>query len=137
MDSVYKGEEMYKVIFNNLVIDIMEKPRYTRFLPKSERVVGTDRLAATGIMSSNGEEVYHLEGKTNNYPEKLKTVQLIKIEKEEFERLKSQKTEIKEETLVPAAVQSQIDALAAMVSQLSAQNQTLLQQIEEINRGEG
>lgn len=128
---------MYKVIFNNLVIDIMEKPRYTRFLPKSQRVVATDRLAATGIMSSNGEEVYHLEGKTNNYPEKLKTVQLVKIEKEEFERLKSQKTEIKEETLVPAAVQSQIDALAAMVSQLSAQNQNLLQQIEEINRGEG
>ena len=125
---------MYKVIFNNLVIDIMEKPRYTRFLPKSQRVVGTDRLAATGIMSSNGEEVYHLEGKTNNYPEKLKTVQLIKIEKEEFERLKSQKTEIKEETLVPAAVQSQIDALAAMVNQLSAQNETLLQQIEEINK---
>ena len=137
MVSAYKGEEMYKVIFNNLVIDIMEKPRYTRFLPKSRRIVGTDRLAATGIMSSNGEEVYHLEGKTNNYPEKLKTVQLIKIEKEEFERLKSQKTEIKEETLVPAAVQSQIDALAAMVSQLSAQNETLLQQIEEINRGEG
>lgn len=128
---------MYKIIFNNLVIDVMEKPRYTRFLPKSQRIVGTDRLAATGIMSSNGEEVYHLEGKTNNYPEKLKTVQLIKIEKEEFERLKSQKTEIKEETLVPAAVQSQIDALAAMVSQLSAQNETLLQQIEEINRGEG
>ena len=128
---------MYKIIFNNLIIDIMEKPRYTRFLPKSQRVVGTDRLAATGIMSSNGEEIYHLEGKTNNYPEKLKTVQLIKIEKEEFERLKSQKTEIKEETLVPAAVQNQIDALAAMVSQLSAQNQTLLQQIEEINRGEG
>ena len=128
---------MYKVIFNNLVIDIMEKPRYTRFLPKSQRIVGTDRLAATGIMSSNGEEVYHLEGKTNNYPEKLKTVQLIKIEKEEFERLKSQKTEIKEETLVPAAVQSQIDALAAMVSQLSAQNQNLLQQIEKINRSEG
>lgn len=128
---------MYKIIFNNLIIDVMEKPRYTRFLPKSQRVVGTDRLAATGIMSSNGEEIYHLEGKTNNYPEKLKTVQLIKIEKEEFERLKSQKTEIKEETLIPAAVQSQIDALAAMVSQLSAQNQTLLQQIEEINRGEG
>ena len=128
---------MYKVVFNNLIIDIMEKPRYTRFLPKSQRIVGTDRLAATGIMSSNGEEVYHLEGKTNNYPEKLKTVQLIKIEKEEFERLKSQKTEIKDETFVPAAVQSQIDALAAMVSQLSAQNQNLLQQIEKINRGEG
>lgn len=128
---------MYKIIFNNLIIDVMEKPRYVRFLPKSRRIVGTDRLAATGIMSSNGEEVYHLEGKTNNYPEKLKTVQLIKIEKEEFECLKSQKTEIKEETLVPAAVQSQIDALAAMVSQLSAQNETLLQQIEEINRGEG
>ena len=125
---------MYKVVFNNLIIDIMEKPRYTRFLPKSQRIVGTDRLAATCIMSSNGEEVYHLEGKTNNYPEKLKTVQLIKIEKEEFERLKSQKTEIKEETLVPAAVQSQIDALAAMVSQLSAQNQNLLQQIEEMNK---
>lgn len=128
---------MYKVIFNNLIIDVMEKPRYTRFLPKSQRIVGTDRLAATGIMSSNGEEVYHLEGKTNNYPEKLKTVQLIKIEKEEFERLKSQKTEIKEKTLIPAAIQSQIDALAAMVNQLSAQNETLLQQIEEINRGEG
>ena len=125
---------MYKVIFNNLVIDIMEKPRYVGFLPKSQRIVGTDRLAATGIMSSNGEEVYHLEGKTNNYPEKLKTVQLIKIEKEEFERLKSQKTEIKEETSIPAAVQSQIDALAAMVSQLSAQNETLLQQIEKINK---
>ena len=128
---------MYKVVFNNLIIDVMEKPRYVRFLPKSRRIVGTDRLAATGIMSSNGEEVYHLEEKTNNYPEKLKTGQLIKIEKEEFERLKSQKTEIKGETLVPAAVQSQVDALGAMVSQLSAQNQTLLQQIEEMNRGEG
>ena len=128
---------MYKVIFNNLIIDVMEKPRYTRFLPKSGRIVGTDRLAATGLMSSNGEEVYHLEGKTNNYPEKLKTVQLIKIEKEEFERLQSQKTEIKEKTLIPAAIQSQIDPLAAMVNQLSAQNETLLQQIEEINRGEG
>lgn len=128
---------MYKVVFNNLIIDIMEKPRYTRFLSKSERVVGTDRLAATGVMSSNGEEIYHLEGKMNNYPEKLKTVQLIKIEKEEFERLKNQKTETKEETLIPTAVQNQIDALAVMVSQLSAQNETLLQQIEEINKGEG
>lgn len=125
---------MYKVIFNNLVIDIMEKPRYTRFLPKSKRVVGTDRLAATGIMSSNGEEIYHLEGKTNNYPEKIKTVQLIKIEKEEFERLKSQKIEIKEENLVPTAIQNQIDALATMVNQLSVQNETLLQQIEEMNK---
>jgi secreted Zn-dependent insulinase-like peptidase len=72
----------------------------------------------------------------NNYPEKLKTVQLVKIEKDEFERLKNQKTEIKEETIIPVAVQSQIDALAAMISQLNMQNQTLLQQIEEISKGE-
>lgn len=124
---------MYKVIYNNLIIDVMEKPRYVRFLPRSERIVGTDRLAATGIMSSNGEEVYHLEGKTNNYQEKLKTVRLVAIEEEEFKRLKNQLTSL-EENSSTNKLQLQIDALAEMVNQLNQQNQNLLQQIKEMNK---
>ena len=124
---------MYKVICNNLIIDVMEKPRYVRFLQKSQRTVETDRLAATGVMASNGEEVYHLEGKENLFPNASKTVRLEKIDKKEFDKLKSEMTR----QLPVDELKGQVDALAAMVSQLSAQNQTLLQQIEEINRGEG
>ena len=128
---------MYKIVYNNIIIDVMKKLRYVRYLTKSDRFVGTDRLAATGILASDGDEVYHLEGKPYNFPSKVKTVRIEQIEQEEFDRLTSQLV-AQEKALIPSKeLQSQIDALAAMVSQLSAQNQTLLQQIEEINRGEG
>lgn len=128
---------MYKIIYNNMIIDVMKKLRYVRYLTKSDRFVGTDRLAATGILASDGDEVYHLEGKPYNFPSKVKTVRVEQIDQEEFDRLTSQIV-AQEKALMPSKeLQSQIDALAAMVGQLSAQNQTLMQQIEEITKGEG
>lgn len=125
---------MYKIIHNNLIIDVMEKLRYVRYLPKSQRTVGTDRLAATGIMSSNGEEIYHLEGKLDNFPEKLKTVQVIKIDEKEFKKLTTELTFQKEQVIDNNNLQEQIDALAAMVNQLSQQNFNLIAQINEMNK---
>lgn len=127
---------MYKVIYNNLIIDVMEKPRYVRFLPKSQRIVGTDRLAATGIMSSNGEEIYHLEGKPNQFIEEVKTVRLVKIEEEEFKKLTTEITSMKEESVLiqNQDLQNQIDQLAALVGELAQQNLNLIQQIQDMNK---
>ena len=125
---------MYKVIYNNMIIDVIEKLRYVRYLPKSDRIVGTDRLAATGIMASNGEDIYHLEGKLKNFPTDYKTVRVVKIDQKEFDQLKTQLIKQESTLVAPDPIQQQIDALAAMVNQLSQQNQNLLQQIAEMNK---
>lgn len=124
---------MYKVIHNNLIIDLMKEPRYVRYLQKTKRFIGTDRLAATGVMSSDGEEFYQLADKPRLSPEKLRVVQLVKISEEEFNKLSSQKNEVKEvNSDINANLQNQIDNLAQIVEQLAQQNKILLKQLEKI-----
>ena len=47
---------MYKIIFNNLIIDVMEKPRYVRFLPKSQRIVSS--IGIFGVFSILRVEIF-------------------------------------------------------------------------------
>lgn len=51
---------MYKLMNGDLVIDILRKVRYVRYLPRSKRWVGTDGLSANGVMSSDGSRIYLL-----------------------------------------------------------------------------
>lgn len=111
----------------------MKEPRYVRYLQKTKRFIGTDRLAATGVMSSDGEEFYQLADKPRLSPEKLRVVQLVEISEEEFNKLSSQKNEVKEvNSDINANLQNQIDNLAQIVEQLAQQNKILLEQLEKI-----
>ena len=78
---------MYKVICNNIVIDILKTIRYMRYLPKAKRAVLTDRTSANCILASDNKEKYHIQG--TPYPDgcAYKTVTLALITEEEYDKL--------------------------------------------------
>lgn len=80
----------YKVMFNNMVVDLLTEARWVRYLPNSKRLVATDSQAANGIMGSDHDTVYHLFGKPYTFVNDVKTVEVIKIDGLEYERLQAQ-----------------------------------------------
>lgn len=78
---------MYKILYNNITIDVIKKPIYCRFL-KSGRKLRTDKVSANCIVSSDGEQVYHIIG-TPSLPEGYKSVEIVSIDKQEYDYLMS------------------------------------------------
>ena len=73
---------MYKVIYNNKIIDIIEKPDFIMFLA-SGRVVSTNKGTANGIRGSRGS-LYSFEEVNKSG---IKVVTIEEISAEEFNRL--------------------------------------------------
>lgn len=82
---------MYKILYNNVVIDVLKKPIYCRYLVNSKRKLRTDKVSANCIVSSDGSQVYHLVG-TPVLPDKYKSVEIVPIEKGEYDYLQSRIT---------------------------------------------
>lgn len=80
---------MYKIVYNDIIVDVIKTPIYCKYL-KSGRKLRTDITTANCIISSNGNETYHLAGTSPALPEKYKAVELIPIEQEEYDYLISQ-----------------------------------------------
>lgn len=76
---------MYKIIQNDKIIDVVETPKFLRFL-SSGHVVITDKSSAHGIKSSDDTIIYSLsKEKSVKYP----LVSIKKINEEEFKRLQN------------------------------------------------
>lgn len=112
----------YKLMNGEIVVDLLRDVQYVRYLPRAKRWVNTDALSANGILSGNGDMVYHLQGRACACPENLIQVQPIQIEEPEFLALKSQMSASQAENKI---LRQEIDALRM---QLDEQN-SLLQQI--------
>lgn len=112
----------YKVMYNNMVIDLLNEACWVRYLPNAQRFVATDSQAANGIMGSDHDTVYHIFGKPYNFAKDLKTVEVVKIDALEYDRLQSQFMLQKQEN---DAMRSEIGNLKA---QLNSQ-EVLLQAI--------
>lgn len=81
----------FKIIYNNLVIDILDSLQYVRWLKRAHKFVRTEMTSAHGILASDNLNIYHVDGMPefegmSNY----KTVHLVEIDKEEYESLNSQ-----------------------------------------------
>lgn len=79
---------MYKILYNDITIDVIKKIKYCRYLPGINRMILTDAISANCIVSSDGSEVYHLAG-TPSLPEGYKTVTIVPIDKAEYDYLTS------------------------------------------------
>ena len=84
---------MYKILYNNITIDVIKKPIYCRYMSNSKRTLRTDKVSANCIVSSDGSGFYHLVGKTPEMSEEYKSVELIEIDKDEYDYLQSLVTE--------------------------------------------
>lgn len=80
---------MYKVVYKNVIIDILQNPIYCKYFESSGRKLRTDETSANCIVSSSGSETYHLAGRSPFMPESYKSVELIAIDKTEYDYLKS------------------------------------------------
>ena len=81
---------MYKILYNNQIIDVIKEIQYIKYLPMTKRMINVDKLQANGIISSNGSAVYHIHGTKNNFPDEKKTIQIVPIEEEEYLKLTTQ-----------------------------------------------
>ena len=81
---------MYKIIYNNQIIDVIKELRFVKYLPKTKKSITVDERQANGILSSNNSIIYHIEGTPNIFPEETKTVNYCKIDLKEYERLTQQ-----------------------------------------------
>ena len=81
---------MVKIISNNLTIDLCKKERFLKYLPQQDRYVEVKQYCANSILGSDGNTIYHIYGTPFNFKESLRTVNVVKINEEEYQKLKSQ-----------------------------------------------
>lgn len=80
---------MHKIIYKDVIIDIIQEPIYCRYFPSKGSKVRTDPTSANCIISSSGTETYHLLGRSPVMPEMFKSVKMVEIDQIEYDQLKS------------------------------------------------
>ena len=80
----------YKAIKNNKVIDVLDSLIYLKWEPKHKIMVLSDENQAQAILSSSKDDIWHVKGfyKVPIDEPKFETVELVEINKFEFEQLK-------------------------------------------------
>ena len=117
---------MYKLISNNMIVDILESACYVRHLPNQSRLIVTDRQSANGIMGSDKDTFFHLEGTVNTFDGEVETVKVVEIDNDEYDKLhaefvfqsKKQATLENEVSELKAMVEKQNTILAKLVDRL-------------------
>lgn len=113
----------YKVMWNNMVIDLLTEICYIRFLPIQKRPVITDKYSANGIMGSDKDTIYHLYGTPNTFETELKTVTVEPISKEEYETLQ---TQVAYQRTQQEELQNRVSALEELVNKQNSLLEQLL-----------
>ncbi len=83
---------MFKVLSGNLVVDVLQKVKWVRFLRKFDDVVVTDKTSADGFYGSDNKTIYRLEGKYCPPSKPYKIGTLVAITEEECNHLSKQLT---------------------------------------------
>lgn len=134
---------MYKVIYQDMVIDVIEYPYYVRWIERYNRPYPSDETSANGIGSSDNNTFYHVDTMPP-FPEKcnFKTVKLVKISEEEYQNILSQITKgetiyyDEEEPTKEELLQRQINELQKTIIALSIQGQGLSDFVDGIKNSD-
>lgn len=114
---------MFKVIYNDIVIDLIETVKWVRCLKKSKRIVNTDKSSAHGFYGSDNKTVYILEGKYCPPDKDFKIVRLQPITTEEYKELYDK---LLNKVLIQANLVKLREAKEAKIAELSQVcNQTI------------
>ena len=89
----------YKVIFNNRVIDVLDRLIYLKHQPKHNIMVLCDESEAQAILSSDQRNIWHVDGLYKIPVKGYDTVVLEQIDRYEYESLKMLNMKSAEEIL--------------------------------------
>jgi hypothetical protein len=78
----------YKVIFNDRVIDVLDRLVYLKYQPKHNMMVLCNESEAQAVLSSEKEDIWHVDGWYNIPVNGYDTVELIEIDEIEYKQLK-------------------------------------------------
>ena len=79
----------YKVIFNDKIIDVLDRLVYLKYQEKHNRMVLCDESKAQAIFSSDGSEIWHVDGMYDVPVSGYDTVRIEQIDKYEYKRLRA------------------------------------------------
>ena len=79
----------YKVLKNNRVIDVLDQLIYVKWQEKHRIMVLTNENDAQGIISSDGEQIWHESSLYKIPVDGYDTVQLEEIDEFEYKQLKA------------------------------------------------
>lgn len=79
----------YKVIYNDKVIDALDKLVYLKYQEKHNRMVFCNESEAQAILSSDGNEIWHVEGLYDVPVAGYDTVRIEEIDKYDYKQLKA------------------------------------------------
>ena len=111
----------YKLMNNDMVVDLLQEIHYVRYLPNSKRWINTDAMSANGIMNMDGSKIYHISGRAIVYPSEITSVRIVKIDEKEYNMLATQYAVQRKEN---EELREEIDSLRAQLN------------INEVNRNE-
>ena len=78
----------YKVLKDGKVIDVLDHLAFVKYQPKHNIMIGCLEHEAQGILSSEGEYIWHVEGMYRIPIMGYDTVELIEIDEYEYKQLK-------------------------------------------------
>lgn len=117
---------MYKLVSNNMVVDLLSTVCYVRYLPSQSRLIITDRQSANGVMGSDKDTLFHLDGTPNTFEDTVETVRVVEITNEEYDKLNA---EFVFQSQKQASLESEVSELKSMVEK---QNIILEKLIEKL-----
>ena len=79
----------YKVISNDRVIDVLHQLIFLKWQSKHQTMLICEEREAQGILSSDANSCWHVEGMYKIPVDGYKTVQLVQIDEEEYLQLKA------------------------------------------------
>ena len=123
---------MYKIIYQNMIIDVMNKIKYCKYIKLANRTLLCDKTSANCIVSSDGSQVYHIKG-TLEVPTNYKSVEIVEIDKEEYDYLCSLTVQ---ENPIPVDLDNSLDdpiVLKQRVSELQNEVNMLTECIIEMS----
>ena len=78
----------YKVIKDNKVIDVLDRLTFVKYQKKHNIMIACEKSQAQAIISSNGDYIWHVDGLYKIPVDGYDTVDLVEIDKYEYNQLK-------------------------------------------------
>ena len=113
----------YKVISNNMVVDLLTELKFVRQLPNSTRCILTDKYSANGIVGSDNNIIYHLQNTDDTFSEGTTTVTYEVISEDTYRALAATAAQSKQQNI---ELQNRVSSLEELVEKQNTLLETLL-----------